>query len=267
MLGPRTQAAIRDYQRSAGLPVDGEVSAALMESLTKALDEGRPEMASLTPPGELAPSEEPDASGTGFILNDRGHVLTNHHLVANCRTLRARPSGEPARAASVVATDRGNDLVLLKVEGATPVYAGFREGPSIRLADGVVAVGYPLLGLLSSQATVTTGAVNALAGLDDDSRFLQMSAPVQPGNSGGPLLDLSGNIVGVVDAKLDAVSVVEATGDIPQNVNFAIKAAVARSFLEANNVPYETAPSTAVLSAADVAERALQFTVLIECFE
>ncbi len=100
----------------------------------------------------------------------------------------------------------------------------------------MVAVGFPLPGLLASEANVTTGTVSALAGIGNDTRFLQMTAPVQPGNSGGPLLDLEGRVVGVVVSKLDALKVASATGDIPQNVNFAIKAGVVRSFLDASGV-------------------------------
>jgi len=91
--------------------------------------------------------------------------------------------------------------------------------------DQVVAIGYPLHGLLTSDLTVTTGIISSLAGLHNDTRFLQISAPVQPGNSGGPLHDSSGNIVGVVSAKLDALRIVKATGDIPQNINFASRPA------------------------------------------
>jgi S1-C subfamily serine protease len=94
----------------------------------------------------------------------------------------------------------------------------------------LVSLGYPLSGLLSSDANVSVGNVSALAGLRDDSRYLQISAPVQPGNSGGPLLDASGHLVGIVTAKLDAVRLARFTGDIPQNVNFALKTEVARTF-------------------------------------
>src|SRR5439155_21695916 len=99
-------------------------------------------------------------------------------------------------------------------------------GRAVRQGDGIVAVGFPLRGLLASGPNVTTGTISALAGLGDDSRYLQITAPVQPGSSGGPLLDQSGNVVGVVVGKLDALRVAQAIGDIPQNVNFAINAAV-----------------------------------------
>jgi S1-C subfamily serine protease len=92
-----------------------------------------------------------------------------------------------------------------------------------------------LPGLLASEANVTTGTVSALAGIGNDTR-LQVTVAVQPGNSGGPLLGLRGRVVGVVVGKLDAVQIASVTGDIPQNVNFAIKAGVAQTFLQASGV-------------------------------
>jgi hypothetical protein len=89
---------------------------------------------------------------------------------------------------------------------------------------------------------------------------------VQPGNSGGPLFDHSGHVVGVVVAKLDALLVAETTGDIPQNVNFALHASVARTFLEANGITYERAASTTVRPPADIGEQATRFTVVVECW-
>jgi len=107
--------------------------------------------------------------------------------------------------------------------------------------------------------------VSALAGLSDDSRYLQISAPVQPGNSGGPLLDASGHLIGIVTAKLNAALIARFTGDIPQNVNFALKAEVARTFLDSKGIAYQTARSEQQLSAADVGDIARPFTVQIEC--
>jgi cyclophilin family peptidyl-prolyl cis-trans isomerase len=141
----------------------------------------------------------------------------------------------------------------------------FYEGRLFRAGDAVVALGYPLSGLLASTANVSVGNVSALAGLGDDSRYLQISAPVQPGNSGGPLLDASGHLVGIVTAKLDAARVARFTGDIPQNVNFALKAEVARTFLDSKGIAYRTAPSEQRLSPADVGDIARPFTVYIEC--
>ncbi len=136
----------------------------------------------------------------------------------------------------------------------------------MRLGDPVVVYGFPLVGVLTPTGNLTTGGVSALAGLGNDSRMMQISAPVQPGNSGGPLLDSGGNVVGVINMKLNALRTAAATGDVPQNVNFAIKASVVRNFLDANSVDYQNAPAARELKPADVADRAKKFTLLIECW-
>src|SRR2546425_2640292 len=208
---------------------------------------------------------EPAASGTGFVVSRHGHVLTNHHVIEGCTTVRATTEGRK-QPLTVVGTDAGNDLALLKLPSPSPNIARFREGRNIRAGDGVVVVGFPLHGLLASEANVTTGAVSALAGIGDDTRFLQITAPVQPGNSGGPLLDQSGNIVGVVVSKLNAMKIAKLTGDISQNINFAINGAVAKSFLDANSVEFELASSAKKLESSDVGAHAKKFTLLLECF-
>jgi S1-C subfamily serine protease len=106
-----------------------------------------------------------------------------------------------------------------------------------------------------------------MAGPGNDTRILQITAPVQPGNSGGPLLDMAGNVVGIVTAKLDAIKTAQLTGDLPQNVNFAINAAVVRAFLDANGIDYESANSNKKLEAGEIGEFAKKATLLIFCSE
>ena len=126
--------------------------------------------------------------------------------------------------------------------------------------------GHPLRGLLSAQLNVTSGNVSALAGIGDDAQRLQITAPVQPGNRGGPLLDAAGNVIGVVVSKLDAVRTAELTGDIPQNVNFAIKGALVRGFLDIHGVAYRRRASDTKLAPEQLAERARAFTVAVHCW-
>jgi serine protease Do len=118
--------------------------------------------------------------------------------------------------------------------------------------------------LLYGQPIARGGNVTALAGLGNDSRYLQISAPVQPGNSGGPLLDRAGNVVGIVVAKLNAIGIASVTGDIPQNVNFAIKASVAAAFLDAQHVAYADGQTTA-LSTPDISERGKALVARVIC--
>lgn len=208
------------------------------------------------------------SSGSGFVVSrERGYVLTNKHVVRGCSDVRVRLGGNDSRPARVRALDQDDDLALVETRLPDGPAASFRDDPAIRPGDDIVAVGFPLSGLLADQVNVSTGSVNALAGLYNDLHVLQMSAPVQPGSSGGALFDASGNVVGVVVTKLNAKLVADETGDIPQNVNFAVKAAIARDFLRAQGVNYRSAPSTARRSNADVGEIGRQVTVLVECWK
>jgi hypothetical protein len=140
------------------------------------------------------------------------------------------------------------------------------EGSPIRLGESLTVIGSPLRGLLASGPHVTTGVASSLSGLGDDSREFQISAPVQPGNSGGPVLDQSGSVVGIVTSTLNAAEVQKVTGDIPQNVNFSIKAAAARIFLETNGISVQTASSPSRLDVPSIVKRGLGFTALVECW-
>jgi len=142
--------------------------------------------------------------------------------------------------------------------------AAFRT--NVRLGEAVEAFGYPLTDVLSKSGNFTLGNVSALVGIGEDSRYLQISAPVQPGNSGGPLLDQNGNLVGVVSAKLNALKLMLATnGDIPQNVNFAIKSSIATNFLDTNGASYTQGTATQPMQPADLADQAKAMSVFIEC--
>ena len=213
-----------------------------------------------------AAEDGPASSGSGFFVTRAGMVITNKHVVRGCSRLRVRADSTAAVNARVVAVDQSDDLALLQADESAPAFAMFRGGREARPGDDVVAVGFPLNGLLADQVNVSTGSINALAGMYNDAHTLQMSAPVQPGSSGGPLFDGSGNVVGVVVTKLNAKVVADAMGDIPQNVNFALKASVARQFLDANGVRYETAPSEVTRPHADIGDIGRKVTVLIECW-
>ncbi|HKX09923.1 MAG TPA: tetratricopeptide repeat-containing serine protease family protein [Stellaceae bacterium] len=205
------------------------------------------------------------ATGSGFFVTTSGHLLTNNHVVADCGEVKVT-EGEHSTPAKVLATDPDLDLALVQLPHAVPTAVVFRENAP-RLGENVVVMGFPLSGLLTSDAVVTTGIVSALAGMRDDRHKLQISAPVQPGNSGGPLLDPAGHLVGVVVSKLDGMRVASLTGAIPENVNFAIKGEDARSFLRAHNVGVVTAPSGKDLSTDVIAEQGLRYTVRLECWK
>ncbi len=222
-------------------------------------------------PPPLAPGERAArravSSGTGFVVAAR-RIMTNHHVIDGCAEVAARlPDGRelPAR---VLASDATRDLALLSTEAEAGPVLLFRSAGAYRRGEGVVTYGFPLAGLLSSGPTLTTGEVSALAGLADNQRHIQISAPVQPGNSGGPLLDMRGQVIGVVVSKLNAGQIARQTGDIPQNVNFAVKHTEALEFLREQNVAATPGPANDAPRAADaVGEVAHPSTLFLRCLK
>ena len=218
------------------------------------------QMSSRSPGGERLSS-----GGSGFIVSRTGDVLTNHHVVDGCREVRVLRNGAPV-AATLIATDPTADLAILRLPEPVADAAQVRGDNPVRPGEAVVVVGFPLQGVLSSQASVTAGIVSGLAGPRDDPYQLQITAPVQAGNSGSPVLDANGAVAGVVVAKLNVLRMVKRTGSIPENVNFAVNAKYARALLDRSGVPYQTATARETLSTPAIAERALKFTVLVQCF-
>jgi S1-C subfamily serine protease len=227
-------------------------------------------VAAATAPADANPSPPKSAkntgqSGTGFVISSSGHIVTNNHVIAGCvGDIHGNLNGESPVALRVVSRDETNDLALLQAPGSFKEVATIRD-KAIHPGDTVVAIGYPFHGLLTSDFTVTTGIVSSLSGVFNDTRYLQISAAVQPGNSGGPLLDTNGQIVGMVAAKLNALKVAKATGDIPENINFAIKTGMIRDFLDNSVVPYQTPEASTELKTADIAHQARAYTLLISC--
>lgn len=235
----------------------------------------KPRVAETTQPPRSTPESPPTptagpqnaqpqtGSGTGVYITSEGHIITNAHVVANCSEIRVGIGEGNFETARLVAKDTANDFALLKVNAKPTRLGALRFG--VRLGEHVEAFGYPLSQVLATTGNFTTGNVTALAGIADDTRFYQISAPVQPGNSGGPLLDESGNLVGIVSSKLNFLSEIKTQGDIPENVNFAIKASVAANFLQDNNIKFQIGEATQVMSAPDLADEAKALSAYVEC--
>ncbi|WP_372621647.1 trypsin-like peptidase domain-containing protein [Falsiroseomonas sp.] len=232
--------------------------------------EPRVELATAAAPAPAAPAvaqarPNPNArrvsSGTGFVVApDR--VLTNQHVVAGCDRIIARtPDGRWLAAVPPARVDAALDLAVLSIPGNPGPVLPFRTAPAVRRGESVVAYGFPLAGLLSADPKLTRGEINALGGIRNDQANFQISAEVQPGNSGGPLLDMQGNVVGVVVAKLDSSRVQNV-----DNVNFAVKGEAAQAFLGRAGVAFRGAESRGPdRSAADVGEVAHRSTLMIRC--
>ena len=222
----------------------------------------------VTPPASrpsppVAAAQSPPAtpkvsSGTAFRIA-AGQFVTNHHVINGCKwlTVNGKLGGR------LLASDQTRDLALVSVANDSGPIASIRT-TRIQLNESITAAGFPLEGAFSGIA-ITNGTISRLSGLRGDTGEVQISAPVQPGNSGGPLLDTAGNVIGVVSSKLNALKVAGASGDIPQNVNFAISGNALRGFLDAKNVNYKEVGNESELTGVQIAARASAFTVLIEC--
>lgn len=181
----------------------------------------KPELAQTKQPGEQ--SDEEVRSGTGWLAAP-GFVVTNYHVVEGGSDFML-VFGDSTMDAKVVAQDRKNDLALLKPTNYSNL------PPAIPIADApaetgskVFTIGYPNPGLMGSNQKVTNGIISAQTGLQDDPRVYQTTVALQSGNSGGPLVNSQGEVVGITTSVLDAAKIFRLTGNLPQNVNYAIKA-------------------------------------------
>ncbi|HXC02759.1 MAG TPA: serine protease [Opitutaceae bacterium] len=188
------------------------------------------------PPSESLPintqaeNVTPKSSGSGVIISAQGLALTAAHVVADAKKISVI-TAQGIHTATVLCVDESNDIAVLKIEGGPYVPLTVAPSRGVRLGQGVATIGFPNVDIQGFSPKVTRGEISSVNGFADDPRSWQISVPVQPGNSGGPLLDEDGNIIGIVEAKL-GLKVVEATGDIPQNVNYAVKSAYALALLE-----------------------------------
>lgn len=183
------------------------------------------------PPVIVAPGRSQTGSlrrigtGTAFAVG-QNLIATNFHVIDGGTAWELRfPSTDEAWPLELVIADKANDLVVMRVKGTALPLKPLSVVPArtARLGEDVYSVGFPLTGLLSDGHKVSTGVVSGLAGLDNDPRFFQLTVPTQPGNSGGPIFNSKGEVVGILASTLSVDYLYKATRTVPQNVNFAIK--------------------------------------------
>ncbi|BCU76206.1 serine protease [Luteolibacter sp. LG18] len=177
------------------------------------------------------------ASGSGFFIGNQGYFVTNAHVVENSLGVSIYHGGEKLKA-EVVTIDKSADLAVLKVDQP---HKGIVFAPGdADVGQDIFAIGFPQPELQGLEVKLTKGVISSRKGMaDDDSKF-QVDAAVQPGNSGGPLCDPSGNLVGVIVSGLNQIAVASVTGAIPQNVNYAIKCREVRRLLSSKNIDFST---------------------------
>jgi len=162
------------------------------------------------------------STGTGFFISKNGYLITNHHVVKGASKISLVLHDGSIVDATLVNSDPINDIALLKVNVKTPALE-LGGSATVNKGEQVLTLGYPLIGLQGQEQKATFGRVNSLSGVKGDIRFLQIDVPIQPGNSGGPLIDGNGKVIGIITAALSQINTLRATGVLPQSVNYAVK--------------------------------------------
>ena len=244
------------------------------------------------PETEPSPEAKSGTSGSGFFVSKLGHVVTNEHVVRECKTITVGDNANKQVSVEVIETDRRNDLALLKLSSTSMASAetkslisklgiqisskaegsgvplssnGLLRSEDVELGEDVLVGGYPYGDIFSNTIKVTKGIVSAIRGMGDDSGQFQMDAAVQAGNSGGPIYDENGNIVGVVISQLNKLKVAKAIGSMPENVNFGIKASTVRQFLTSSGLPTKWSERSQPMSTIELAKIAKSQTVMVVC--
>jgi len=163
-------------------------------------------------------------SGTGWISTG-GYVVTNNHVVEGATSITFYLRNGKEVPLKMVVFDKANDLALLQAEdiAVLPLGLSISKEPAV-MGASVFTIGYPHPDLLGTQQKLANGAVSSSTGMQGDPRYMQLTVPVQSGNSGGPLLNMKGEVVGVISMKLSALAVRGTTGDLTENVAYALKA-------------------------------------------
>jgi S1-C subfamily serine protease len=199
-------------------------------------------------------------SGSGFIVSHLGHVLTNAHVVLSCDTIRVGR----LRDGHLIALDSRGDLALLQVSQSKNDKVARFASTSIALGEDVVVFGYPLRPILGDYLNMSTGIVSSLAGFGGDPRYIQISAVVRPGNSGGPVIDLKGRVVGVATSILN-MSKAGRQREVVQPVTFVIRRESIVRFLREQGLEPEMSSLDEVRPKTIIASEADGYTVPISC--
>ncbi len=173
-------------------------------------------------------------SGTGFFVSANGHAVSNNHVVGICKKVASKIEGKIIYF-DILTTDQKNDLGLVKGDYRSQNHLSIKTGGA-EYGEDIVAFGYPLSNALSSSVKLTRGIVSALSGPGNNYSEIQIDAAIQPGNSGGPVLNMEGQVVGVASSGLNKLYMLEQSEYIPENVNFAVAAPTLLNFLKANGV-------------------------------
>ena len=176
-----------------------------------------------------------NATGTGFMFSSSDYVITSYHVVHGSKSISVRLTNGERIDATIAVKDTNNDIAILKLSKSPTSRQNIitlGDSTSVKTGDRVFTYGFPLVDLLGHQEPrYSEGFVNSLSGISNDPRLFQVSIPIQPGNSGGPIFNEKGELIGIATSSIDSVQTQKVFGATPQNVNFAIKSSYINSLL------------------------------------
>lgn len=203
--------------------------------------------------------------GTGFFVSDGGRIVTNRHVVEKCDALSVETTTGLTASATLLRRDDKLDIALIQANLTTPATAVFQRQEIVPTGNSVAVIGYPDQGLPPRKPLMTFGATVALDREMHNER-MAFQADVRPGNSGGPVLDQWGNVVAIVNAKVDTVKIYSQTKQLIRNVGFAITTPAILRFLDETGTSYRQNAVGTMLNADQLFERARPFVVRIGCW-
>lgn len=204
----------------------------------------------------------PAVSGSGFIVSEMGHIVTNNHVIRGCETVKVHHKGKILET-SVIEVDKVNDLAVLQADFSPSVIFPISDN-STELMQDVFVAGYPFGEEVSSSVKVTKGIVSSLSGIGNNYSNMQIDAALQPGNSGGPILDEKGNVLGVAVSKMDLSLTIKKFGVVPEGTNFGIKSSVLKNFLQANGIELKE-PIKEKVSRSELSKKITGGTLFLSC--
>ena len=214
-------------------------------------------------PGTItrSPTEPKDITkiGTCFAIEPDGTILTAYHVLKGASHIRIRLSNGNFSEVIHKKGSESIDLAILQIKEPTPNFLNLAPAGSVQVGDSVFTLGFPNPSILGNEPKYTNGTISSLSGLYGEATLMQTSVPIQPGNSGGPLVNENGQVVGIITSSAAALPFFKYTGSLPQNINWAIKADFVKPFL---HIP-ETQPKK-VFSLSNAIERVRKAICLVE---
>jgi S1-C subfamily serine protease len=171
-----------------------------------------------------ARSQREIRTGTAFAVSDAGHLISSYHVMKDANEIRVKFEGQDYIPATLQRYSLSNDIALLKIDQPTSNYLSFADFRTVRQGQKVFTLGYPVTQVLGTEPKYSEGTISSLSGIMGEYSLIQISVPVQPGNSGGPLVNTSGDVIGMITSTAAVQTFFAATGTLPQNVNWAVKA-------------------------------------------